>query len=94
MQCPRKNCENKANQDRVYGVLPCKSCQLKDSKVRIVRSPETYSLAKSHRIQQARDLHAKDVVQPYMSNKPNPDYFKIHPDQIGKYGAREELKKL
>jgi hypothetical protein len=91
--CPRKNCKNKANHDPVYKILPCDACQLKDSEIRFSR-PESYSLAKSHRIQRARDRHAKDIVQPYHSGKPNPDYFKIHPKQIGKYGVKEELKKL
>ena len=94
MNCPRKKCKNKAEISKVYGVLPCSSCQEKDSSLRIVRPTEAYSLAKSYRIQQARDVHAKDAVQPFMSNKPNPDFFKIHPDQIGKYGVRDELKKM
>jgi len=93
MQCPRK-CKNKAIIDRVYGVLPCEKCQTKDSKTKIVRPTEGYSVAKSHRVQRARDYHAKDAVQPYLSNKPNPDYFKIHPNQIDKYGVRKELEKL
>ncbi|MBU0598681.1 hypothetical protein KKF61_06915 [Patescibacteria group bacterium] len=92
-KCPRKNCKNDATIDKVYGILPCEECQVRDSEIRITKSPESYSLAKSHRIQKARDVHAKDVVQPFMSNKPNPDYFKIHPDQIDKHGVREELKK-
>ncbi len=93
MKCPRKKCNNKAIRNKVYGVLPCQTCQDEDSGFKIVRPKETYSLAKSHRIQQARDLHAKDAVQPFMSNKPNPDYFKIHPDQVNKYGVKEELMK-
>ena len=94
LKCPRKKCNEKAELNKVYGVLPCSKCQAKDSGIRIVRPTETYSLAKSHRIQQARDVHAKDTIQPYLSNKPNPDYFKVHPDQIKKYGVRKELEKI
>ena len=91
--CPRKKCKRKAIVDRHYGVLPCKKCQAEDTSA-IVRPSETYSLARSHRIQQARDRHAKDTVQPFMSGKANPDYFKIHPDQVDKYGVQEELRKV
>lgn len=93
MECPRRKCYEKAELNKVYGVLPCLKCQTKDSEIVLHGKPESYSLAKSHRIQQARDRHAKDIVQPYMSGKANPDYFKIHPDQIGKHGVRKELKK-
>lgn len=94
MLCPRRRCDGKAIIDKVYGVLPCEECQKKDSFTPKLKTRlESYSLAKSHRVQQARDRHAKDIVQPYMSGKPNSDYFKIHPDQIKKYGVKEELKK-
>lgn len=93
-KCPRKKCKRKAIVDRTYGILPCELCQDRDSETVVIQSPETYSLAKSHRIQQARDVHAKDTVQPFMSGKPNRAYFEMHRDQIDKYGVREELKKL
>ena len=81
--------------DKVYGVLPCKeSCQAKDAGFKIIRPSDGYSLARSHRVQKARDRFAKDTVQPYKSGKPNPDYFKIHPDQVGKYGVKKELEKI
>lgn len=91
MKCPRCNREP-AIIDPVYGTLPGKNCQSQDSKIKIHKKLETYSLAKSHRIQQARDLHSRDMVQPYMSGKPNKEYFQIHPNQIKSYGVEEELK--
>lgn len=92
MKCPRKNCNEKAEIDKVYGVLPCLKCQAKDIKIRFTR-PESYSLAKSHRVQEARDRHSADILQPFLSDKPNKDYFLKYPEQIGKYGVKEELKK-
>ena len=93
MKCPRVLCENIANENVVYGILPCDECQAKDAKIQFIR-PLTYSLAKSHRIQQAQDVHSADLIQPFSSGKPNKDYFQKYPKQIKKYGVKEELKKL
>jgi len=38
--------------------------------------------------------YAKETLQPYISDKPNPDYFKAYPDQVSKYGVKEELSKI
>ena len=92
-KCPRKSCNKKAQIDKVFGVLPCKSCTEADSKLRVTHN-KNYSLAKSHRIQQARDSHSAEILQPYMGGKPNKDYFLRYPDQVAKHGVREELKKL
>ena len=93
MECPRKNCDNEAILNRVYGVLPCKKCVEGDPKIGFTK-PLTYSLAKSHRIQKAQDVHSADLLQPFLSDKPNKDYFLKHPDQIDKHGVRSELKKV
>ena len=92
MKCPRKKCNENAIIDKVYGVLPCQNCRAKDATIKF-RRPNTYSLAKSHRIQKAQDVHSADLLQPFFSEKPNKDYFLKHPDQIDKHGVREELKK-
>lgn len=91
-KCPRTECKNKANYDKTYGILPCDACQAKDTKIGFGR-PESYSLAKSHRVQKLRDQHSADLLQPFESGKPNPDYFKKYPSQVGTYGVKEELKK-
>lgn len=94
MNCPRCN-KNEAIVHPKYGVLPCQSCQDKDNKLpRIKPQPEFISPTKAQRIQNERDLHAGDLEQPFMSNKPNPKFAKIYPDQAKQIFTREELANL
>jgi len=78
----------------IYGVLPCSSCQEKDSRFRLVKPPRIYSVSRTHRTQKQQDHHGKDMLQPYLRNKPNPDFFKAYPDLVDTYGVRKELEKL
>ena len=93
MKCPRIECGNFAIIDPVFGVLPCVSCQKKDEMWSLKKLPEFYSLNRMSRVQRQRDLHSGDMLQPFEKNKPNPDYFKRYPEQVNKYGVREELSK-
>lgn len=94
MRCPRKGCDHEAQINPVFGVLPCQACQLADHGIRHTKSPEFYSLRQAHRVQAQRDRHAKDILQPFLGNKVNPDFFKAYPDQIKNYGVEKELAKL
>lgn len=94
-KCPRRSCNNEAIISTSYGILPCEACQKKDSRIsRIRRSPEFYSIHKLHRVQKQRDGHGKDLLQPYIGDKVNEDYFKAYPDQVDSYKVKKELEKL
>ena len=75
----------------MYGVTLCQPCR--DRSIGIVKK-EGGTLAKSHRVQQAKDVHAADLIQPFESNKPNKDYFLRYPEQVDKYGVRKELEQM
>jgi len=93
--CPRCD-KNQALSDPSLGILPCQSCQDSDDGEKL-ESPEFYNLSKAHRIQQQRDDHAKDILQPYLPGKdmaPNPDFLKAYPDRAKDYFSEEKLKKL
>jgi len=91
--CPRKGCKQNAIISRTYGVLPCQTCQARDAKVSRARSPEFYSIRKGDRVQRERDLHAKDLEQPFIGDKLNKKFFEAFPDKVKDYDALEELKK-
>jgi hypothetical protein len=95
MNCPRKNCKNKAIQDPTYGVLPCKSCQ--NSTRSVDKRPEFSVLSRHNRITEQRDLGSKDTIQPYedlSKGTPNPEFVKAFPDQAPQYFSQEQLAKL
>ena len=95
MQCPRKGCKNEAQFDRRFGILPCTSCQLKDSNgPGLRRRIDFLTLSRAARVIPDRDKHGKDMLQPYIGNKVNPDFFKAYPETIDNYNVKEELTKL
>ena len=95
MKCIRKDCQNEAIVHPTYGIIPCARCQARD--VRHGRIPkrkfEFASVRKLHRIQEQRDAHSGDLVQPYERGQANPDYFRQYPDQVATYGVEKELEK-
>lgn len=93
MKCPRCG-KGKANYDKRLGVLPCSFCLAEDDKWSLPPTPEFYSINKLHRVQKQRDKAGGDMLQPYIKNKPNPDFFKRYPNRVKSYGVEEELKKL
>lgn len=95
MKCPRRGCSNEAMVDKVFGVLPCPVCQARDASSRLLKlGPEFVNLSKSDRIQHQRDYGAKDLLQPFISNKPNPEFVQAYPELIDIYFNKEEIKKL
>jgi hypothetical protein len=95
MKCIRKGCKNKAIIDRVYGVLPCSSCQKKDEEFSIHRKPpEFYSLSRMDRVTRQRDKHSKDMIPVWWKNKPNPEFAKAFPNKAREFYTKEELSKL
>ena len=95
MKCPRKNCNGKAEISRVYGVLPCRACQKKDERHRLFRKYEFATISRSNRVQEQRDRHSKDLIQPYDRGKPNVEFFKAYPERAREYGLTEgQLAKL
>lgn len=93
--CPRCGKEP-AIIDPSIGVLPGKKCQTDDEKINIKEHPEFYTLGKQHRIQQQRDSHNADTLQPWIGkdNKPNPDFVRKYPEKAKDYFSSEQLKKM
>ena len=94
MRCPRKGCKNNAEIHPLYGVLPCKACQQVGADIRAGRKFEFANVSKSNRIQVQRDKFAGDMLQPFIGNKPNQEFFERYPEKVNVYGVRDELKKL
>lgn len=97
VNCPRQGCKNEANVDITYGILPCDSCQEQDDLEVLPDSPEFYNLTKIQRVQEQRDRHNKDILQPYLPGKdmkPNPDFVKAYPDKATDYFDRKQLDKM
>lgn len=96
-KCPRKGCQNQAVIDITFGVLPCVKCQAEDEKEQITEAPEFYNATKAHRIQDQRDKHNADIMQPWSPGKnqePNPDFVRAYPDKARDYFTDDQLKKL
>lgn len=96
-KCPRDGCNNDAIIDTTLGVLPCQKCQDEDAETPINDSPEFYNATKQHRIQEQRDKHNADIMQPWASGKdvkPNPDFVKAYPEKAKDYFTPEQLSKL
>lgn len=94
MKCPRHDCKNEAEYHPTYGVLPCLSCQNKNSGAQLVKNPEFASITKQDRIQQQRDEHGKDIIQPFLGNKPNPEFAKAYPSKAKDYFTGDQLKDI
>ncbi len=93
MNCIRKDCKNKAIVHQTFGVLPCLDHQQSDERV-LKRKFEFANVSKLHRIQEQRDNHGQDLVQPYVGNKANPEFFKQFPEKVKDYNVGEELAKV
>ena len=65
-----------------------------------VKQPTNDQLTANKRFADAAEYHRdadqsdnyKDLIQPYMGNKPNPEFIKAYPTQAKKYFSAEELK--
>lgn len=93
MDCPRKNCKNKAEDHPVYGIIPCKSCRRKDAAIR--EAPEFATITMADRVQSQRDHHLGDIAQPWdKDGKPNKTFIQANPDAIDDYFTPEDLKEI
>lgn len=77
-----------------YGVLPGEKCKKKDeTRVKSLRDAPRYpTISMQDRIQSQQDKHGKDILQPVVGNKPNPDFAKAYPKMAEDYFTDEELK--
>ena len=92
--CPRCGKEP-AIVDKTYGVLPGKKCQARDAKSAFLKiGPQFVNISKSDRIQHQRDYGAKDLLQPFIRNKPNPEFVRAYPELIDNYYNKKEIKNL
>ena len=94
IKCPRCN-KCKAIIDKIYGLLPCDTCQQEDEQTHLESKPEFYSISKHSRITTDRDNHAKDILQPFgKKGKASLDFAKAYPDKIHDFYSKDQLKKL
>ena len=95
MLCPKCH-KRKATEHRKFGILPCQSCQMKDSKISVKAKPEFYTATQTGRIVQQRDEFAKDILQPFegKNHKPNRDFVEAYPDIVDDYFEKGDLEKL
>lgn len=92
-KCPRKSCQNNAIITS-FGVLPCANCNRRTRFGKREKPPEFYTQSRQDRIQQQRDRHGADFVQPYLRDKINPDFAKLYPDRAEECFTKEELESL
>lgn len=93
VRCPRTGCKRKAQIDPTYGVMPCKKCQDEDS-TPLHRRPEFYTVTHRNRVQEGRDAHEGDLLQPFIGNKINPEFAKRYPDRVNDYFTKKELESI
>lgn len=48
----------------------------------------------SHRVQADREQNEKEMLQPYLGHRPNPDFLRAYPDQSQDFYSDEELKEM
>lgn len=94
MKCPRENCSNEARNDKRLGILPCESCITQDRQTEMRRPPEFATMSQTDRIQNQRDLHNKDTLQPWIGTKINPDFARAYPTYAENYYTKSSLEKL
>lgn len=91
MKCPRKDCNNEARKHPVFGYVPCADCQAKDPRI-TTTSRDPMAPGRLHRVQEQRDSHAKDLLQPFDGGLPNPEFIKAYPNQVKDYFTPQQLK--
>lgn len=80
-----------------YGILPGEKCKARDTEIakRLhEQNPEFLTLTMHDRITSDRDRHEKDIIQPVIGNKPNPDFAKAYPELAHDYFSDEELEAM
>lgn len=96
MNCP--NCHKEpAIEHSTYGLLPgekCKKRQAEKAQEYREQNPEFLTISMQDRIQGQRDHNEKDIIQPHIGNKPNPEFAKAYPDMAPDYFSKAELESL
>ena len=89
MRCPR--CGKISPNDRQF----CQYCLLNIGDSKYVFNTNGTNGAAQRR-EWDKDKHAKDIIQPFMKDKPNPEFIKAYGDDkelLDNYYTKEELKK-
>ena len=95
MKCP--HCQiNNAEEHPTYGVLPCRDCQQAEAKLSANIKPghKFVPLTQQDRTQPQRDRYTKDILQPWVGGKINPDFARAYPKLAPNYYKATDLKKL
>lgn len=94
IKCPTCKKE-KAIIHPVFGVISGKRCQKEDEKVRLHPLPEFATINQSDRINQQRDVHGGDILQPWTpKGEINRDFVKYYPKKARDYFSQKKLEKL
>ena len=94
--CPKCHNEEAINHTS-YGLLPGKKCQerqAKKAKDYREQNPAFLTISMQDRIQSQRDHNGKDIIQPFLGDKPNPDFARAYPEHATEYFSADELKEL
>lgn len=90
-KCPK--CKKKTPTDRQF----CQHCLYN-----VARHYSAYKITSigtngaAQKRQWDKNKHAKDIIQPFMKNKPNPDFIKAYKDDdelLDNYYTKDELRK-
>lgn len=93
MLCPKCK-KNEAINHPTYGIMPCKPCQDAQPTLKGRKQYRFSNINKLHRVQKQQDGHVADLEQPFIGDKPNPEFAKLYPDLAQDYFRKEELEKL
>lgn len=93
MKCPRKDCNNEARKHPSFGVVPCASCQAKDPVISF-HAREPIPVSRLHRVQEQRDSHAKDMLQPFDGGKPNREFALAYKSRVKDNFTADQIKEM
>ena len=93
-RCPRCGA-NPAVHHKMLGILPCESCTKSDRETTLAQPSEFATQTQLDRVKHERDVHAKDIIQPFTTgSKPNEAFVRAYGDKAKDYFTVEQLKKL
>jgi len=87
--CPSCH-KNPSTRHPVYGIMHCEECKKKTSHL----SGRAVPVSRLHRIQENQDHGGKDIIQPFVNDKINPDFAKAYPKRAEQNFTKKELTSL
>lgn len=90
LQCAKRKAIKHPN----LGYIPCVKCQQESEDTVIKKSPHLLALSKRDRVQHDQDTNAKDILQPFINNKPNRAFYEAYPEYRDNYFKDMDLKDM